>query len=114
MCAVIPPKAMVVTYTLRFFCSADASVRVPYRIAGAECDSADRFCAGRLGFSVRTQSVAAMGALHPVFWFVATWFGLRFLNGSLKQFASKSSEGVKVWTIIFILVQLQMMTALRR
>ena len=55
-----------------------------------------------------------MGALHPVFWFVATWFGLRFLNGSLKQFASKSSEGVKVWTIIFILVQLQMMTALRR
>jgi hypothetical protein len=54
-----------------------------------------------------------MGALHLVFWIVATWFGLRFLNAGLKQFAPKSTDGVKVWAIIFILVQLQMMTALR-
>jgi len=64
-------------------------------------------------FSASTQSVTGMGALHLIFWIVATWFGLRFLIGSLKQFAPKSSEGVKVWAIIFILVQLQMMTALR-
>ena len=64
-------------------------------------------------FSASTQSVAGMGALHLVFWIVATWFGLRFLNASLKQFAPKSTDGVKVWAIIFILVQLQMMTALR-
>jgi hypothetical protein len=64
-------------------------------------------------FSASTQSVAGMGALHLVFWIVATWFGLRFLTGSLRQFAPKSTDGVKVWAIIFILVQLQMMTALR-
>jgi len=64
-------------------------------------------------FSASTQSVAGMGTLHLLFWIVATWFGLRFLNGSLKQFAPRSSDGVRVWAIIFILVQLQMMTALR-
>lgn len=64
-------------------------------------------------FSASTQSVAGMGALHLLFWIVATCFGLRFLIGSLKQFAPRSAEGVKVWAIIFILVQLQMMTALR-
>jgi hypothetical protein len=64
-------------------------------------------------FSASTQSVAGMGALHLVFWIVATWFGLRFLTASLKQFAPKATDGVKVWAIIFILVQLQMMTALR-
>jgi len=64
-------------------------------------------------FSASTQSVVGMGALHLVFWIVATWFGLRFLTAGLKQFAPKSTDGVKVWAIIFILVQLQMMTALR-
>ncbi|HKQ37041.1 MAG TPA: hypothetical protein VJ063_03120 [Verrucomicrobiae bacterium] len=64
-------------------------------------------------FSASTQSVAGMGALHLLFWIVATGFGLRFLIGSLKQFTPKSPDSVKVWAIIFILVQLQMMTALR-
>ncbi|HZO84948.1 MAG TPA: hypothetical protein VFC26_07030 [Verrucomicrobiae bacterium] len=64
-------------------------------------------------FSASTESVAGMGALHLLFWIVATWFGLRFLIGSLRQFGPKSPEAVKVWAIIFILVQLQMMTALR-
>jgi hypothetical protein len=64
-------------------------------------------------FSASTQSIAGMGALHLLFWIVATWFGLRFLTSSLRQFAPKSIDGVKIWAIIFILVQLQMMTALR-
>lgn len=64
-------------------------------------------------FSASTQSLAGMGALHLLFWVVATWFGVRFLNASFRQFAPKSTDGVKVWAIVFILVQLQMMTALR-
>ena len=64
-------------------------------------------------FSASTQSVAGMGALHIVFWIVATWFGVRFLIAGLKQFSPRSTEGVKVWALIFILVQLQMMTAIR-
>ena len=64
-------------------------------------------------FSASTQSLAGMGALHLLFWLVATWFGLRFLNANLRQFAPKASGGVAVWALIFILVQLQMMTALR-
>ena len=64
-------------------------------------------------FSASTKSVAGMGALHLLFWIVATWFGLRFLMAGLRQFAPKSSDAVKVWAVIFILVQLQMMTALR-
>jgi hypothetical protein len=64
-------------------------------------------------FSASTESVAGMGALHLLFWIVSTWFGLRFLMGSLRQFGPKSPGSVKVWAIIFVLVQLQMMTALR-
>lgn len=64
-------------------------------------------------FSASTRSMAGMGGLHLLFWLVATWFGLRFLHGSFRHFGQKSSDGVKVWAIVFILVQLQMMTALR-
>src|SRR5688572_10616056 len=64
-------------------------------------------------FSASTQSLAGMGALHLLFWIVATWFGLRFLMASFRAFAPKSTDGVKVWAIIFLLVQLQTMTALR-
>ena len=64
-------------------------------------------------FSQSTESVPAMGSLHLVFWLIATYFGLRFLYDGFTQFKAESSDGLKVWIIIFLLVALQMTTALR-
>jgi len=64
-------------------------------------------------FSQSTESIVAMGVLHLVFWFVATWFGLRFLYIGFAHLAARSAGAIKIWMVIFILVQLQMMTALR-
>jgi len=63
-------------------------------------------------FSQSTESVAAMGALHLAFWFIATCFGLRFLSAAFAHY-SHSGDGLKVWIVIYLLVMLQMMTALR-
>ena len=63
-------------------------------------------------FSQSTQSVFAMGALHLIFWFVATWFGLRFLHTGLSHLGARSG-GWNVWVVIFLFVALQMTTALR-
>jgi hypothetical protein len=64
-------------------------------------------------FSQSTSSLAAMGALHLVFWFVATFFGWRFLRNGFTHLNAKSSGALYVWMSIFILVCLQMTTALR-
>jgi hypothetical protein len=64
-------------------------------------------------FSQSTQSIVAMGVLHLAFWFIATYFGLRFLNNGFAQLGSSFNGGLKVWVIIFLLVMLQMTTALR-
>src|SRR6266498_5641360 len=63
-------------------------------------------------FSQSTESVIAMGALHLAFWFIATCFGLRFLSAGFAHHG-RSSDGVKVWMAIFLLVMLQMTAALR-
>ena len=64
-------------------------------------------------FSQSTDSVAWMGGLHIVFWCVATIFGVRFLKQGFSRTEAKSQAGVNVWIIIFLLVALQMTTALR-
>lgn len=64
-------------------------------------------------FSQSTESVAAMGALHLVFWLIATGFGLRFLQTGFSHLNAKTTSGFKVWTLIFLLVMLQMTAALR-
>lgn len=64
-------------------------------------------------FSASTKSLPGMATLHLLFWVIATWFGIRFLMVSFRQLAPKATDGIKMWCIIFILVQLQMMTALR-
>jgi hypothetical protein len=64
-------------------------------------------------FSESTASVVWMGALHIAFWFVASVFGLRFLHAAFQHSGAKSSAGLYVWTILFVLVSLQMTTALR-
>lgn len=66
-------------------------------------------------FSQSTQSVYIMGTLHVCFWLVATYFGLRFLRAGFRQAdaSSDGGSGLKVWVAIFLLVGLQMTTALR-
>jgi hypothetical protein len=54
-----------------------------------------------------------MGMLHLLFWFIAMWFGLRFLHVGFGHFSARSRSGLNVWTVIFLLVALQMTTALR-
>src|SRR5882724_2140945 len=63
-------------------------------------------------FSQSTKSLAAMGSLHLGFWLVATIFGLRFLYAGFKHLSVSSNAGIRTWTIIFLLVALQMTTAL--
>ena len=64
-------------------------------------------------FSQSTESVVAMGALHLVFWLIATYFGLRFLNHGFSRLSASFSGGLKVWVVLFLLVMVQMATALR-
>jgi len=64
-------------------------------------------------FSESTESPLWMGFLHLTFWFVATIFGLRFMKAGFMHANARSKAGVNGWTIIFLLVALQMTTALR-
>jgi hypothetical protein len=64
-------------------------------------------------FSESTNSICWMGALHLAFWMIATAFGLRFLAAGFKATQARSSAGLVVWSVIFVLVALQMTAALR-
>jgi len=64
-------------------------------------------------FSQSTESLVWMGALHLVFWIIATCFGLRFLVSGFSHSQARSTAGLSTWIIMFVLVSLQMTTALR-
>jgi hypothetical protein len=64
-------------------------------------------------FSQSTESLAWMGALHLIFWFIATIFGLRFFEAGFSHSNAGSHAGLYTWVIIFLLVAVQMTTALR-
>jgi hypothetical protein len=64
-------------------------------------------------FSQSTESLAWMGTLHLGFWFIATLFGLRFLEAGFSQSNARSHAGFYTWAVIFLLVALQMTAALR-
>lgn len=64
-------------------------------------------------FSQSTESLTWMGALHLIFWGIATGFGLRFLENGFSHSRARSGAGLKTWVVIFVLVILQMTTALR-
>jgi len=64
-------------------------------------------------FSQSTQSIVWMGALHLVFWFIATCFGLRFLVTGFSHSQAQTTAGLMTWIVIFLLVTLQMTAALR-
>ena len=63
-------------------------------------------------FSQSTESVVAMGVLHLAFGAVATGFALRFLDVGLSERGGQLG-GVRIWMVIFVLVLVQMTTALR-
>ena len=64
-------------------------------------------------FSQSTDSVAFMGALHLLFWFLGLFFGLRLISG-MSRFRGESGRGhLRIWALIFIFVSLQMTTTLR-
>lgn len=64
-------------------------------------------------FSESTRSLCWMGALHLTFWWVATLFGLRFVRAAFAHSGARSGAGLLAWSVIFILVCLQMTTTLR-
>jgi len=64
-------------------------------------------------FSQSTDSVNWMGTLHLIFWFIAAFFGLRFLDAAFSHSQAKSNAGFNTWVVIFMLVVVQMTTALR-
>jgi hypothetical protein len=64
-------------------------------------------------FSQSTESVVMMGFFHVVFWLVSLGFGIRFLSAAFRHFGLRSETGLKAWMIIYLLVSLQMTTALR-
>lgn len=64
-------------------------------------------------FSQSTESVTFMGGLHLCFWLVAVGFGLHFLQRGFAHFQARSQSGLNTWIIIFLLVAVQMTTALR-
>jgi hypothetical protein len=64
-------------------------------------------------FSQSTSSLPAMGALHLAFWVIATFFGWRFLRNGFAHLSAKSNGALHVWIFIFVLVCVQMTTALR-
>jgi hypothetical protein len=64
-------------------------------------------------FSQSTESLTAMGFLHLVLGAVGLLFGLRLLVRGLQQFRARTQAGLAAWMGIFVLVVLQMTTALR-
>lgn len=64
-------------------------------------------------FSQSTESVNFISALHIAFWWIATLFGLRMLGFVTETRHLPERIHLKVWAVIFVMVSLQMTTALR-
>ncbi|MBL6766353.1 MAG: hypothetical protein ISQ14_15475 [Verrucomicrobiae bacterium] len=65
-------------------------------------------------FSQSTESVATMGVLHLLFWGVAMVFAVRFFrSGFGSVVAAKETGLLRLWLTVFVVVVLQMSTALR-
>ncbi len=64
-------------------------------------------------FSQSTNSIVWMGVLHLLFWLIASYFGLRFLGSGFAHSQARSAAGLNTWIMIFMLVMVQMTTALR-
>lgn len=62
-------------------------------------------------FSQSTDSIVFMGFLHLLFWVVGVFFGLRLLMTINRETSDRTH--LRVWALIFVVVCLQMTTALR-
>src|SRR5207248_11363478 len=64
-------------------------------------------------FSQSTDSVALIAALHIGLWAIGIMFGLRLLEAMRTLLGRSARTHLKFWSVIFIIVCLQMMTTLR-
>lgn len=64
-------------------------------------------------FSQTTSSVAVMGGLHIVATIVAAYFGLSLVRRALGAFNGQPLAGIRGWSLMFVLVVMQMTTTLR-
>ena len=64
-------------------------------------------------FSQSTDSAAFMAALHIALWAIGILFGLRLLEAMGHLLGGFARNHLKFWSVIFIVVCLQMMTTLR-
>lgn len=64
-------------------------------------------------FSQSTDSIPFMGGLHLILWVIAIGFGLRLIGAMGRLLAGATGGQMKLWSLIFILVCLQMTTTLR-
>ena len=63
-------------------------------------------------FSQSTESLVWMGCLHWSFWLTAAVFAFRLFDAGFNALGS-SGAGLKAWMVIFVVVVLQMSSALR-
>lgn len=65
-------------------------------------------------FSQSTESIPMMGFLHLTFWTVAMYFAVAFFRAGFNAVVAEKDNGVfQVWMTVFVIVVLQMSTALR-
>ncbi len=64
-------------------------------------------------FSQSTDSVAFMGTLHLIFLAIGAYFGLPVIAATSRFLGASGRGHIGVWAIIFLIVCLQMTTALR-
>lgn len=64
-------------------------------------------------FGQSTESLVWMGILHLAFWLVATAFAFRLFFNGFRVLGEGGGAGLKAWMLLFMLVVLQMTTALR-
>ncbi len=64
-------------------------------------------------FSQSTDTIGFMGFTHLLFWLVGMGFGLELLKKAFLLLNKRSLKLVRLWSIIFVLVALQMCTVLR-
>lgn len=65
-------------------------------------------------FSQSTESIPMMGFLHLLFWTVAMYFAVTFFRAGFDAVVAEKDNGVlRVWMTVFVIVVLQMSTALR-
>jgi hypothetical protein len=64
-------------------------------------------------FSQSTDSVPFMGALHLALWAIGIGFGLRLIGAMGRLLGGSAASQMKLWSLIFIVVCLQMTTTLR-